>query len=348
MHRKRRLAPVLALTLFTAFLPLTQGVAGAANDQAVFSGPEGMVLSGTHLWVVDSSANAITELNASNGSLFRVIQSPVDHFDDPVGIATSDGYLWVVNTAGHSVTQLNASNGSLVRVIDSAKYHFYSPSAITFGDAHLWITSDGNATHDASIIELNPISGALVHITYSKYLYGPYGITTHGADLWLTNQQSNAVTEFKTSNGSLVRLINAPSYQFDEPYGIQSAGNDLWVSNGEGRYPMTEINASTGSLVRVVKATEAWSANPSHNSTGTGPWNIVVEGSHVWIANTSNLVEINATSGALMRVVSTVADDFDFTQNVITDGSHLWASSFESSTVVELSASSGTLERLIR
>jgi hypothetical protein len=337
----------MALTLATALVPLTQDLAGASGDQSSFSGPEGMVLAGAHLWVTDSGSNAITEINASNGSSGETIQSRTDRFDVPVDITTGDGYIWVVNTGSHSITQLNSSDGSLVRVIESPKYQFYSPSAITYGDAHLWITSDGSSTHNPSLIELNPTNGALVRVIHSKGLYSPFGITIHGQDVWVTNQQNNSVAEFNAANGSLIRVINASSYRFDEPYGIQSAKNDLWVSNGKGEYPMTEINASTGSLVRVIKATKLWSNNPSDVSTGTGPWNFDIDGATVWIANGANLVEISATSGALIRVVSDEADNFDFTQNVIADGTHVWASSFGSNSVAELNAANGDLERLI-
>lgn len=337
----------LTLTLTSALVSLTKDTASASSDQPLFAGPEGMVLSGAHLWVTDSGSNAITELNASNGSLVKTIQLGTDQFDVPIGIATGDGYLWVVNTGGHSVTQLNASDGSLVRVIESPKYQFYSPSAITYGDGHLWITSDGSTKHNPSLVELNPTNGALVRVIYSKGLYSPFGITIHGQDVWVTNQLNNSVAEFNASSGSLLRVISAPSFRFDEPYGIQSARNNLWVSNGRGQYPMTEINASTGSLVRVIKTTKAWSDNPSNVSTGTDPWNFDVDGSTVWIANGANLVEISATSGALIRVVSGEANNFDFTQNVIANSTRVWASSFGSSTVTELNATNGDLERLI-
>ena len=67
--------------------------------------------------MVNGNGNSITELNASSGSLVRVINAKADQFRDPDGIALNKSRAWIVNYLGDSVTELNSSNGSLVRVI---------------------------------------------------------------------------------------------------------------------------------------------------------------------------------------------------------------------------------------
>ena len=76
----------------------------------------GIAASGSHLWV-STGANAVIELNASNGSLVRVIKGKSYDFNGTGFITVIGPHVWVSNWNGNSVTELNASNGSLVRVI---------------------------------------------------------------------------------------------------------------------------------------------------------------------------------------------------------------------------------------
>jgi DNA-binding beta-propeller fold protein YncE len=66
------------------------------------------------VWVANYEGNSVTELNASNGSLLRVINATADGFNFPTSVAVSGTHVWVTNQYGSSVTELNASNGSLV------------------------------------------------------------------------------------------------------------------------------------------------------------------------------------------------------------------------------------------
>ena len=81
-----------------------------------FNGPFTIVASGAHLWVTDDKT--VIELNASNGSLVRILNAKADGFDTSSAVYAFDAiHVWVVNIQSNSVTELNASNGSLVRLI---------------------------------------------------------------------------------------------------------------------------------------------------------------------------------------------------------------------------------------
>jgi hypothetical protein len=85
---------------------------------------------GTHVWVVNGSVSyrghrrgdSVTELNATNGSLVRVIQLHDGTYADPVGVVSNGVDVWVTDTGGGtdgigSVIELNADNGAVVRTI---------------------------------------------------------------------------------------------------------------------------------------------------------------------------------------------------------------------------------------
>ena len=70
--------------------------------------------------------------------------------------------------------------------------------------------------------------------------------------MWITNDGrfNKSVTELNASDGSLVQIIQAKAYGFNESTGIVASGKNLWVLNANS---VTELKADDGSLVRVVK-----------------------------------------------------------------------------------------------
>ena len=128
--------------------------------------PGAGTVSGSHLWVTDDQYGNVTELNASNGSLVRVINAKTGGFKYPGDIAVSAGHVWVTNSqdGANSVTELNASNGSLVRVINAKSYHFSHPDAVVSSGSHVYVLNSGGD----SITELNATSGALVRIISTR------------------------------------------------------------------------------------------------------------------------------------------------------------------------------------
>jgi hypothetical protein len=48
----------------------------------------------------------MTELNASDGSLVRIVNAASDGLNGPWGEAVSGGAVWIANSGGNSVTEL--------------------------------------------------------------------------------------------------------------------------------------------------------------------------------------------------------------------------------------------------
>ena len=126
-----------------------------------FSMPFGIVVSGSHVWVMnDVIGDRITELSASNGSLVRVIGlRAIVGFNGPFTIAASGAHLWVTNVS--TVVELNASNGSLVRVLNAKADGFDTSSAVyAFDSIHVWVVN----VQSNSVTELNASNGSLVRV----------------------------------------------------------------------------------------------------------------------------------------------------------------------------------------
>ena len=59
--------------------------------------PAALAVGGGILWVANSLGNSVTEINASTGTLIRVLSGREYHFQDPSGIAASGSTAWVTN-----------------------------------------------------------------------------------------------------------------------------------------------------------------------------------------------------------------------------------------------------------
>ena len=88
----------------------------------------------------------------------------------------------------------------------------------------------------------------------------PGRMVARGRDLFVANWYSASVTEIDTSTGKLVRVMSGRAYHFNFPDALIVRGEDLFVANsydndgsltGNGN-SLTEINAETGRVVRVI------------------------------------------------------------------------------------------------
>jgi hypothetical protein len=93
----------------------------------------------------------------------------------------------------------------------------------------------------------------------------PSAVVVAGGDLYVANSLSNSVTEVAASTGRLLRVISGPVYRFDAPHAMATHGAEVFVANNAfagsaaagpvtapGTGSVTELNASTGALVRVI------------------------------------------------------------------------------------------------
>jgi len=290
-----------------------------------FHHPDGIAVQGSHVWVTNGNQefgmgtsnyplaknSSVTELNASNGSLVRVIDANTDHLLAPGPIAVSGSHVWVLNantaqsatsTPMNALIELNASNGSLVRIFKTGVDGLNGSLNLTATRSDVWVT---NAyPYDDSVSEINSTTGSLVRVIRptAGELLAPDGIAVSGANVWIANirEGDNSVTELRTSNGSFVRNIKARAGKFNGLLDIAAEGRHVWVTNGNGyesggnTNSVSELNATTGSLVRVIKA----------KTDGLyGPTAIVANDSKLWILNISSVTELNAGNGSLVRVI---------------------------------------------
>lgn len=103
-----------------------------------FNHPDAIAIVGSHVWVANS--RTLTELNASNGDLIKVMTG----FANPNSITVTGKYIWITDgngPYGGSVIEINAITSTRARVIAGPKYKFDVPDAIAVAHGHLWIAN---------------------------------------------------------------------------------------------------------------------------------------------------------------------------------------------------------------
>jgi hypothetical protein len=130
-------------------------------------------------------------------------------------------------------------------------------------------------------------------------------------------------------------VYSGSRYIFSDPQAIASDGTHIWVANQDG-HSVTELNASTGALVRTISGT-SYKFN--------GPSAITSEGTHVWVAGRrgSSVTELNASTGALVRTISVGSYTTQTPGAIASDERHVWLADYGGDSVTELNASTGAL-----
>jgi hypothetical protein len=176
----------------------------------------------------------------------------------------------------------------------------------------------------------------------------PDAVGAAGNRVWVGNS-TGSVTEINATTGALIRAITASRYDLYQPTAITIRGNTVWIANssfnsyGTNNTSVTEINATTGALIRVITA---------RRYDLLGPVGITTRGNTVWVANSGatgeqigSVTEINATTGALVRVVAGSRYQLDGPTGIAITGNTVWVANGGS--VTEINATSGALIRVI-
>jgi hypothetical protein len=264
-----------------------------------------------------------------------VFASPAYDFSSPNGMASDGSHLWIANPIGDSVTEVKVSDGSLVRNLHGGAYHFNNPEAVWFDGAHIWV-----AGYLQELVEINPSDGSFIRSAGDTSLaVVPGGLASDGANIWVASFNSDSVSEFRASDGSLVNSYSGGSYNFSGPSALTFDGSHVWVASTNND-SVTELNASDGSFVRNLTGGSYRFSRPDSiifakvgELPGVG---------HIWVANYGNdsLTELNG-SGALIRNLSGASLGFSGPNGLAYDGTDVWVANHLGDSVTEVNADSG-------
>jgi DNA-binding beta-propeller fold protein YncE/outer membrane protein OmpA-like peptidoglycan-associated protein len=319
IRRRAALALAGALvfsSLFIVGLVSAPDASAATPISSFVNGPEAIANDGTHLWVVNSTYNSLTELN-EDGSFVQSI--PVGNAPDAV--AADGTNVWVANAGDGTVTLLTA-NGTFV-------------STFSVGAQVTGISSDGTdawvsvAAWD-EVVELSPQNGI---VNFFPTGDDPTGISSDGTNVWVANSGDGTVTDYNIASTSVTTIVVG-----NDPTGVFADGQYVWVANsGDGT--ITVLNAVDGSYAFATDSTPI--------VVGNEPTGVISNGTDVWVTNTQD-----GTVSELAQVAGTVQVVGTYPVGngpaaVALNGSDVWVENAGDGTVSELSGLTGALEQSV-
>jgi sugar lactone lactonase YvrE len=189
----------------------TQGVCnwkdGTGAGDTQFNSPEGITTDGTYLYVADNGNYAIRMINIASGAVTSVpgYYSAYNNYLQPNGITTDGKSLYITDTGNfygsNSVDKMDIATGSFSTVWAD----FGTPEGITTDGADLYVTDDGTST----VYKISLSTGAITTVAGSgsagykdgsgtnAQFSSPYGLTTDGKSLYVTDSGNNVIRKIQ-------------------------------------------------------------------------------------------------------------------------------------------------------
>ena len=161
------------------------GITPAALADGRSAGPDAVSSDGTHVWVGESTAGSVSEIDPSSGQ----ITEPITDLGAAPDAISSDGtHVWVtLSGSAGTVLEFQASNDQLIKStnLDTDVYDVSSDGT----DA--WVTEQ----HAGDITELNDSTGGVIqNIANPAGTGGPEGVSSDGTHVWVANYFSTIST----------------------------------------------------------------------------------------------------------------------------------------------------------
>jgi sugar lactone lactonase YvrE len=304
---------MIHLTMVLVSVMVLSGCSGSGNSSSVpFSALTSTSLDGT-------------------GSMAR--------FFSPTGITNDGSNLYVADTANNTIRQVVISSGVVTTLAGTARVkgttdgtgaaaQFSSPYGITTDGTNLYVTDTGNNTIRQVVISSGVVTtlagtagvkGTTDGTGAAAQFSSPYGITTDGTNLYVTDTGNNTIRQVVIASGTVTTLAGAAgtsgtldgtgtAAQFSSPYGITTDGTNLYVADTLNNTIRKVVIASG------VVNTLAGTAGSSGATDGTGtatlfnhPFLITSDGTNLYVPDTHNntIRKIEITTGVVTTLAGT-------------------------------------------
>lgn len=317
-----------SVTLF-AGSTATFAIIDATGAAAGFKNPVGITTDGTNLYVADPTANNIRKIVIASAAVTTIAGSITGAvgsndgtgtgagFWGPRGVTTDGTNLYVADTLNNLIRKIVISTGVVTTLAGS--------TAVGFTDA-----VGTNATFNA-----------------------PYGITTDGTSLYVTEIGNDTIRKIDISTATVTTLAGSATLPagfsdgtgagalFNGPRGITTDGINLYVAD-TGNNRIRQIVISNAVVTTIAGTGGVGSVNGAGTSASfTGPAGITMDGTSLYISDTGNqlirkMVLLTATVTTLAGTAGTAgatdgvgtAATFSSPYGITTDGISLYVAEF--------------------
>jgi len=251
------------------------GSNGSADNttgtSASFNYPSGITTDGTNLYVADSNNHLIRKIVISTGVVTTVAgvagstgsangTGTSSSFYSPSGITTDGTNLYVAETSNHLIRKIVISTGVVTTVAGTGSRgsangtgtsaSFNQPNGITTDGTNLYVADYDNNLIRKIVISTGVVttvagtgsSGSANGTGTSASFNIPYGITTDGTNLYVTELSNHSIRKIVISTGVVTTVAGTvpssgsangtgTSASFNQPNGITTDGTNLYVAD---------------------------------------------------------------------------------------------------------------------
>jgi hypothetical protein len=329
--------------------------------------------------VANVSDNTISELSAASGECDGATRGSDYQFDHPAAMVVAHGHLVVGGetlvallsltnlilgvSSAPQLTEINPSTGALTRVLRGAGYKFDLPGALAASGRDVYVAD----IQSASITEVNAGTGRLVRVIKlgSAAEIAPTALAVSGNYLLVGAARNNrsasgSLSEIDMATGRTLRTISGKRYKFGVPFSMATDGPDLFVdslpedsnTSKPAGSVLTEVDIASGKLVRVISGSHIGQAV---DVVADGPYifvvsqgSLLVGGSSVGGGPAGSLAQIDARTGAVVRVISGARYDLGGATTMVVLGRDLYIADTTANAVTEIDGTTGALVNVLR
>ena len=182
----------------------------------------------------------------------------------PNGIQDTDEGIWVADQVTDRVALMRKGEKDeygVLRMVREIQSESSNTSGLAIGDGALWLAANGNGSKWREVRESDAESGEILKVdpdtgdTIDRFTL-PGGGGTHGVEfdrfesdaLWLTTLKSQALTQIKLSDKSILRVIPLP---YCRAHGVVRVEDGIWVVHTADRVIVKLDIEGRGELDRI-------------------------------------------------------------------------------------------------
>ena len=326
-----------SLSLTTAVSTIAGSGAPGATDNSVgtlatFWAPDGISTDGLNLYVADVNNHKIRKIVIASGQVSTLAGSGVPGsadnatgtlatFNFPRGITTDGRNLYVADTSNNMIRQVVISSGAVSTVAGNTtpgavdligtSASFSAPHGITTDGTNLYVAYYGNNKIRKILISSGAVTtlagsgaaGSADNATGTSATFQhPYGITTDGINVYVTDYGNNKIRKIVIASGAVTTLAGSGMAGADDnvtgtlatfrgPDGITTDGFNLYVAD-TGNNTVRKIVIATGAVTTLAGSALA-GGGATDNSMGTsatfsGPSGITTDGKSLYVTDANN------------------------------------------------------------
>ena len=314
------------LSLSTAVTTLAGDSSGFANGtgtSASFRNPWGITTDGTNLYVADKDNHLIRQIVIATG-VVTTVAGTADNgssngtgtaasFYEPLGITTDETNLYVVDSKNSLIRKIVISTGVVTTLAGTGSSgssngtgtsaSFNQPSGITTDGTNLFLAEHNNNLIRKIVISTGVVttlagtgsSGSANGTGTSASFNNPYGITTDGTNLYVSDTYNHLIRQIVISTGVVTTLAGTgssgsangtgTSASFYKPYRITTDGTNLYVGD-TFNHLIRQIVISTGVVTTLAGTGSSGTANGTGTSASfNNPIGITTDGTNLYVVD---------------------------------------------------------------